>query len=219
MSRGALILIEGLDRAGKSSQCEILKKRVEHELGHKVELVKFPDRTTEIGKLIDRYLRQDSGKEDGARLCDQAIHLLFSANRWEVAGKILVLLKNKVTVIMDRYVYSGLAFSAAKGVSGMSLHWCRQPDVGLPAPDLTIFLDISEDVAQARSGFGQEIYETSQFQQKVRLIFKELGANMPRRDGWVTLSADRSLDEISNDIFAHVRQLLIEPLGPVQVFT
>lgn len=213
--RGALILIEGLDRAGKSSQCDILKRRIESELNAPVELLKFPDRTTEIGQVLDRYLKREGSEQ----VCDQAIHLLFSANRWELAGKILNHLKAGTNVVMDRYVYSGLAFSAAKGIPGMSVHWCRQPDVGLPAPDLTIFLDISEDVAQARSGYGDEVYETGQFQQKVRLMFQELGNTVARQDTWVTISADRALDEISDDIFARVQPYLTRSLGPIKVFT
>ena len=42
-------------------------------------LVLHPDRTTPIGKMIDSYLRSQSD------LDDRAIHLLFSANRWELA--------------------------------------------------------------------------------------------------------------------------------------
>lgn len=43
------------------------------------------------------------------------IHLLFSANRWERAKNIIKTLEAGVTVIVDRYCYSGVAFSAAKG--------------------------------------------------------------------------------------------------------
>lgn len=48
-------------------------------------------------------------------LPDEAIHLLFSANRWERAKNIIQSLENGITVIVDRYCYSGVAFSAAKG--------------------------------------------------------------------------------------------------------
>lgn len=90
MARGALIVLEGLDRSGKSTQVDRLVARLNAE-GHKARLHKFPgtspatallseltvDRTTAIGKMIDAYLRS------AAELDDHAIHLLFSANRWE----------------------------------------------------------------------------------------------------------------------------------------
>lgn len=45
---------------------------------------------------------------------------------------ILSLLKSGKTLIVDRYAYSGVAFSAAKG---LPLEWCKSPDEALPAPD------------------------------------------------------------------------------------
>jgi dTMP kinase len=71
MARGAFIVVEGLDRAGKSTQVAGLAKALN------ARSIKFPDRTTPIGKMIDNYLAQKSDMED------RAIHLLFSANRWE----------------------------------------------------------------------------------------------------------------------------------------
>jgi len=48
---------------------------------------------------------------------------------------------------MDRYAYSGVAFSAAKG---LSLQWCKNPDEGLPAPDLVIFMDLDVEESKKR---------------------------------------------------------------------
>lgn len=93
-------MLEGLDRSGKSTQVARLVDRL-NRTGHKARLQKFPgasqllspfhacclgqhltialDRTTAIGKMIDAYLQSH------AELDDRAIHLLFSANRWECA--------------------------------------------------------------------------------------------------------------------------------------
>lgn len=48
-------------------------------------------------------------------LSDEAIHLLFSANRWERANHIIKTLEAGTTLVIDRYCYSGVAYSAAKG--------------------------------------------------------------------------------------------------------
>ncbi|XVE72163.1 hypothetical protein DITRI_Ditri11bG0016800 [Diplodiscus trichospermus] len=74
--RGALVVFEGLDRSGKTSQCGRLLSYLEG-LGHSVELWRFPDRTTSVGQMISAYLTNKS------QLDDHTIHLLFSANRWE----------------------------------------------------------------------------------------------------------------------------------------
>lgn len=75
-SRGALIVLEGLDRCGKTSQSSRLLSYLEG-LGHAAELWRFPDRTTSVGQMISAYLSNQS------QLDDHTIHLLFSANRWE----------------------------------------------------------------------------------------------------------------------------------------
>ena len=50
---------------------------------------------------------------------DRAIHLLFAANRWEAAANIRQKLADGVTIVCDRYSYSGVAFTSAK--PGMDL--------------------------------------------------------------------------------------------------
>ena len=75
-SRGALIVLEGLDRSGKTSQLSRLHSYLEG-LGYLVESWRFPDRNTGVGQMISSYLANKS------QLDDHAIHLLFSANRWE----------------------------------------------------------------------------------------------------------------------------------------
>ncbi|KAF2025502.1 P-loop containing nucleoside triphosphate hydrolase protein, partial [Setomelanomma holmii] len=150
MTRGKLIVFEGLDRAGKSTQCQLLAEALQKD-GMKVRHVRFPaDRTTPIGQMINSYLSGATESED------HVIHLLFSANRWEAAPSIKASLAAGRTVVIDRYYYSGCVYSAAKQDPSMSLEWCRQPDVGLPRPDLCIFLDISAEDAAKRGGYGSE---------------------------------------------------------------
>uniref|UniRef100_A0ABI7X2R7 Thymidylate kinase-like domain-containing protein n=1 Tax=Felis catus TaxID=9685 RepID=A0ABI7X2R7_FELCA len=74
--RGALIVLEGVDRAGKSTQSRKLVATL-CASGHRAELLRFPERSTEIGKLLSSYLEKKSEVED------HSVHLLFSANRWE----------------------------------------------------------------------------------------------------------------------------------------
>lgn len=75
-SRGAFVVFEGVDRCGKSSQTKQLVEAL-NARGIAAELWCYPDRTTDIGKMINAYLTNN------AELSDAAVHLLFSANRWE----------------------------------------------------------------------------------------------------------------------------------------
>ncbi|GAB1313766.1 Thymidylate kinase [Madurella fahalii] len=163
-ARGALVVLEGLDRSGKTTQVKLLEQRFV-ELGRKVKVMRFPDRTTPIGQMIDSYLKSQ------VEMDDHVIHLLFSANRWEAAKTITSLLGAGVTVICDRYYHSGIVYSAAKQNPSLTLSWARAPEVGLPRPDLVLFLDLDETQARARGGWGGEVYEKGAMQRRVRELF------------------------------------------------
>lgn len=155
--RGALIVLEGLDRSGKSSQCARLLSFLEGK-GCQAEGWRFPDRGTSVGQMISAYLANES------QLDDRTIHLLFSANRWEKRALMESKLLGGTTLIVDRYSYSGVAFSAAKG---LDIEWCKAPEVGLLAPDLVIYLDVQPEKAAERGGYGGERYERIEFQKRV----------------------------------------------------
>jgi len=192
--RGALIVMEGSDRVGKSTQALKLVERLQSELVS-VELMKFPDRSTIIGQLISQYLK---GEQE---LDDRVIHLLFSANRWEQNSRILRALSSGTTLIIDRYAYSGVAYSAAK--NGMDFEWCRAPDVGLPKPDCVIYLTAPNDVIVNRNGFGDERYEMFDFQQKVKLNFNKL-----KEDNWKVICANKSIDELHEELVDIIKETI-----------
>ncbi|CAG8316221.1 unnamed protein product [Penicillium salamii] len=192
--RGALIVVEGLDRAGKSSQCEMLRDSLSQQ-GRTVKYIRFPDRTTPIGKLIDSYLRGSSHQDD------HSIHLLFSANRWEVAKSIEDEIASGTTVIVDRYSYSGVVYSAAKANPTLSLDWAWQPEIGLPRPDICLFLSISPEEAAKRGGFGAERYENEPMQTRVRQLFRTV---FERQEDVSIIDAGKSITEVALQIQAAV---------------
>ncbi|OKL64415.1 hypothetical protein UA08_00420 [Talaromyces atroroseus] len=210
--RGALVVVEGLDRAGKSSQCELLYRSL-LALNYKTKYIRFPekDRSTPIGKQIDSYLRGQS------QLDDHSIHLLFSANRWEVAQSIQDDIADGVTVIVDRYSYSGAVYSASKGNPNLSLHWAWQPEVGLPRPDLCLFLSISPEDAAKRGGYGVERYETDCMQRRVRDLFLSL-LDLPHNDEICVIDAGRPVDEVAQDILEPVLECMknVDSIGPLK---
>ncbi|KAK8066887.1 Thymidylate kinase [Apiospora hydei] len=123
------------------------------------------DRTTPIGQMIDAYLKGQTEIED------HVIHLLFSANRWEALKTIQSTLSAGVSIICDRYYHSGIVYSAAKQNPTLPLGWAKAPEVGLPRPDLVLFLDLEESVARERGGWGGEVYEKGEMQRRVRELF------------------------------------------------
>ncbi|KAF3054032.1 Thymidylate kinase [Didymella keratinophila] len=200
MARGKLIVFEGLDRAGKTTQCQMLVEALQKE-GQSVMFMRFPDRTTPIGQMINSYLSGESEQED------HVIHLLFSANRWEAVPKITKAIEQGTTVIIDRYYYSGIVYSAAKQNPSMTLDWCRHPDVGLPRPDLVLFLHISAEDAAARGGYGTERYEKKAMQDRVRELFEEIQGKK-EGDDFVVIDAGGSMEDVQREIQQKTRAAL-----------
>lgn len=123
-------------------EVELLKSK-----GIATQCTNFPDRSTSIGSLINAYLT------NAQELSDQVIHLLFSSNRWERVKGIRNDLLAGTTIICDRYAYSGVAYSVAKG---LDFDWCCAPDRGLPRPDAVFYLRSKPEELQARGGYGEE---------------------------------------------------------------
>lgn len=122
-----------------------------------------------------------------------------------------------ISVIVDRYSYSGVVYSAAKGNPNLSLEWAWQPEVGLPRPDICLFLGISPEAAAKRGGFGEERYETTAMQKRVRHLFQSLLA-MPHNDEICVIDAGRSIDEVAQDILEPVLECMknLDSIGPLR---
>lgn len=192
--RGALIVLEGCDRSGKTTQCKQLVKSLVAN-GRQAKYINFPDRSTECGGLINSYL---TNKKD---FSDETIHLLFTINRWEAMKTMETLLREGVTLIVDRYSYSGVAFSAAKG---LDLDWCKAPEIGLLKPDLVLLLTMTAAAISKRGGFGEERYEVPEFQQRVMTIFKQLKDD----SYWKEINADKTFDDLQGELLKHVNQTI-----------
>merc|ERR1711957_527743 len=169
-------------------------------------------RTTQVGGLTNEYL-QSSVQTD-----DRAIHLLFSANRWEAAPRLVETLAKGNHIICDRYAYSGVAFTSAKvaedrsSMSGgqLTLDWCMSADIGLPAPDCVIFLDLEQDEAEKRGGYGGERYEKRDLQIRVRKRFGEL-QSIDEKEGrvpWHVVDASQSIEDVATKIASIATEVL-----------
>jgi dTMP kinase len=188
-TRGALVVFEGVDRSGKSTQAQFLVDTL-NGMGRPAQRMTFPNRSTPTGQLIDTCLKKD------LTLPGEVLHLLFSANRWEMKAELEHLLDQGVTVVLDRYVHSGIVYSVA--AHNLSKEWCEASDKGLPTPDLVILLDLQS--GSERDGYGNELYEQDEIQQKTRTLFRTLAAN----ENWVVMDAQQPKEEIASKIYHQV---------------
>lgn len=196
MKRGKLIVLEGLDRVGKSSQVELLSNYFKNK-GELVEVQRFPDRSTYSGKILNDILVNNKN------MSVKASHLLFSFNRWEKMDEIEQKLTNKINLIVDRYAFSGVAYSIANGAPK---NYTLVPDEGLIRPDLVLQLDLPINIIKNRDGFGEEKYEKEEIQLKVQESYKLFH----NKKYWKLVDANNSKEEIHNEIVK-----LVESIGDI----
>ncbi|XP_011879614.1 PREDICTED: thymidylate kinase [Vollenhovia emeryi] len=196
--RGALIVLEGCDRAGKSTQVKMLMSAL-NDMQIPAKAWAFPNRKTPVGAVLNSFLSKE------INLPPEAAHLLFSANRWECKEDMEKELRSGVTLVMDRYAASGAVYTAAN--TGRCLWWCQQADLGLPKPDCVVLLKVSKQYQKLRSDWGKERFEHDEFQQRVDINYDNL-----RDDTWVVVNADQ--DELG--VHAEIVQQTLSVIQAVQ---
>ncbi|POV98118.1 hypothetical protein PSTT_14621 [Puccinia striiformis] len=191
--RGSFIVFEGLDRSGKSTQCRLLEEKLK-QAGRAVESMRFPDRTTAIGQMINSYLCQTS------ELDDHAIHLLFAANRWEKSADIHTTLQSGTTIICDRYAFSGTAFTAAK----FNIRVPPEPEPIATLAERYENTELQDEVKR-------------QFVHVVRPHFEETHG----RNRWIDVDATGTIEEVEKRIWDvvdnHLRNFVPESIGKLWV--
>ncbi|XP_017483208.1 PREDICTED: thymidylate kinase [Rhagoletis zephyria] len=202
--RGALIVLEGCDRSGKSSQSRLLFEFLCNR-GVQAKHLVFPNRSSEIGGTINAYLK------NSRELNDQVIHLLFTANRWEFKKEIEDLLNAGTTLVVDRYSYSGVAYSVAKG---LDFDWCMAPEKGLIRPDAVFYLKAPIEQLMQRGEFGEERYEKKDFQLKVASVFDRICEN--QQHFWHKIDATQTqalvLEDLSTKVLEVIEQAKDKPM-------
>ncbi|XKL59883.1 hypothetical protein PGB90_000899 [Kerria lacca] len=193
--RGAFIVLEGCDRVGKSTQAKKLTEEL-RKLNIRTASYAFPNRSTNIGQKINDFLTKQDNSIDKKKL-----HALFSENRREFEPEMRKLLSEGTTLIVDRYSFSGVAFSAA---NKLDKQWCWKKEWGLPKPDLVLFLKMSLDKAAARKDYGNEIYEKLDFQTKVLNEFLNMTDHT-----WQVIEVDnKDIETVHKEILCHVLKIV-----------
>ena len=192
MNRGLLIVLEGIDQSGKSTVGRLLKNKLE-ELNLKTIIQAFPDKTTLIGNVISSYLQGNT------KLSPQESHLLYSLNRHEKKNFMEEKLYNGYNIICDRYIFSGIAYSLA---NGLDYNFCSNTEQYLIKPDLTFYFDISiSQTNKRRNSLKTDIYETSNFQTKVKEAYSKI-----KNKDWIIINAEQTSEEITNIILKHIKE-------------
>jgi dTMP kinase len=179
--RGALITVEGIDGAGKSTLARALAEALSTQ-GHEVELLREPG-GVELSERL-RALVKDPGLEVSPR----AEALIYAAARAQLVGeRIRPLLETGVTVLLDRYVDSSLAYQGAARELGVgAIREINRFATGGLEPDRTLLLRIDPAAGRARQADRSELpdrleREDEQFFAQVATAYDEIAASEPGR--------------------------------------
>jgi dTMP kinase len=192
-----LVVLEGLDGAGKSTQLRLLQQRAA-ERGHATEFLHFPRFDTPLyGETIARFLRGDFGDADGVD--PYTVALLFAGDRAAAAPRLREWLAEGKYVFLDRYVYSNVGYQCAKvddpAARRRLKEWILELEYeiyAIPRPDVSLFLDVPFRFTEAklsshREGSdrdylrgGSDVHESSlELQRRVREVYLDAAREDP----------------------------------------
>ena len=189
LEKGVLIVFEGIDGSGKSTQAEILLKRLQEE---DVDVVYFrePSKGKWGRKIKKKALHPDSLTPE------EELELFLKDRRENVEKNLKPALKKKRVVILDRYYYSTIAYQGAKGIDEKQI--ARMNEEFVVQPDLVFILDIDPQKGLERIENRKKkdrLFEREDYLAKVREIFRSF-----KGEKFVHIDALKSKEEISREI-------------------
>ncbi|MBC7118451.1 dTMP kinase [Methanothermobacter tenebrarum] len=186
------ICIEGIDGAGKTTQCKLLKDWLDKN-GYKVELIREPTQSP-IGKLIRKILNEPNLPTAEQQ---KVLGLLFAADRLLLRDKIQKAKDEGIIIVSDRCFYSSIAYQEPED-------WIKEINKFAIKPDIVIILDIKPENAQERFE-GLERFEKKSFLERVRKKYLRIA----EENECFIVDANRGINIIQDDI----RKIIAPYLG------
>lgn len=197
----ALLVIEGLDGAGKSTQVRLLQEYLKSK-GMRYEYLHFPRTESPVyGDLIARFLRGELG--DNNSVNPYLVALIYAGDRADSRQMLENWLNQGITVILDRYVYSNVAYQCAKLPNWdqkMALKkWILDTEFEyfkIPKPDLNIFLDVPFEFTRRKLTEGRTGDDRSYLNGQRDIHEEDLDFQSRVRDIYVSLDGEEYFTRI-----------------------
>ena len=221
---GKLIVIEGTDGSGKSTQFKLLTSRLEAENRAFQKLV-FPQYSEPSSALIRMYL----GGEFGTRPSDvnaYAASAFFAVDRYASYKKVWgQWYDNGGLIVSDRYTTSNAVHQTSKEPEEKQaefLKWLydfEYDKLGMPAPDLVIYLDVPTDFTEAMMRRREADTNTTADIHEQDMTYlatcRRIGKKAAEYYGWKVIQcvengAMRTIEDIHEEIYRYVAACLEE---------
>jgi dTMP kinase len=189
MTNGKIIVLEGIDKSGKTTQSKLLVDYVSSTTSFKTVQMNFPNYSTISGIEIQRHLK-------GLTLYNPyALHVLFTLNRYEEKPVIERLLDEGSIIVMNRYYQSNIIYGLADGITRHQ--WLESLDGEMPQANLIIILDISVEESVSRNPNPDVNEQDMNYLRKVRSYFIKYADAY----GWKVVNAsNKSKEEIHGEV-------------------
>ena len=189
MTNGKIIVLEGLDKSGKTTQSKLLVDYISSATSLKAVQMNFPNYSTFSGIEIHRHL-------NGQTLYNpHALHVLFTLNRYEEKPVIERLIGDGSIVVMNRYYQSNIIYGLADGITRHE--WLESLDREMPQANLIIILDISVEESMSRNPNPDVNEQDKYYLRKVRSYFIKYADAY----GWKIVNAgNKSKEEIHREV-------------------
>jgi dTMP kinase len=195
VKRGSLIVFEGLDGSGKSTQLTLLAEALRAEGREVVETAEPYD--CEAGRKIRAMARSATGVSP-----EQELAWFLEQRRAHVRDRVGPALAAGRVVLSDRYFLSTVAYQGARGLDSERL--LAESEAEFPIPDLVLLLEIEparglRRVA-GRAGPREPAFEEQAFLERVAAIFRSV-----QRDYIVHIAAEDEIAAVHGRVLAAVR--------------
>ena len=205
---GRLIVLEGLDGAGTTTQSHRLVEWLTAR-GRNAHFTREPS-DGPIGKLIREMLTGGHAISDTESIDQNTFALLFAADRMDhLQREVEPFRKSGGIVVSDRWYHSSLAYQG----TGSERTWIRQLNQRARRPDLTVFLRVRAEVAAERrvaAGRAQELFEEITMQQRVAAGYDAVMAQLSEEGEHIAIvDGEMAIDDVTKAIFAAVTPYLV----------
>lgn len=202
MKRGILIVFEGIDGCGKSTQVRRLAASL-RERGHDPIVTREP-----TDGVWGRKIRAMAQSGDGVAP-ETELAWFFEDRREHMREVVTPALAAGRIVLSDRSYLSTVAYQGARGLDAEKI--LADSEAEFERPDLVLLFALSPEVGLARvegrGGTSEPVFENLAFQRRVAAIFADLEVG-----GLVRIDADRAENEIARDVWRAV-ELTLETAG------